>query len=575
MLNFFMATLAVGTWTPANLFLKSLDTLGDNAPITYTIERVVTQDQETSLKITLLLTGEPDGTTILSLPGEWAGQEGFEKGIENLKVLTLDSSIKYLSATSVEITHPPRKPIVIDYTLKRKWQGPINRDGFYWPQLQTEYIHFFGLATLIVPEWDGKKEREIHMQWKGFPASWNLINSHGLSSDGQHLRVGLNSFLHAIFLAGDFRIVPFEIHGAPIYFALRGQWKFPESELIDLAEKIVTSQREFFRDFDYPFYLISLIPTDSPCCMRGGTGLTQSFAMHASKDLPKSFPFRHLLAHELFHNWNGRKIKRREPEELVYWFSEGFTEYFSRRINLQAGIIDLPEYLKQVNENIVSYSFSPEKNAPNQKILEEFWTNPDISYLPYLRGELIGHYWNTQIKQRNPQTSLDDFIRDLFQAAVTQGAVVEPQTIADLMLPYLPGGVQTDLSELVDRGDTVPLLQESMGPCISLKDKMIPAFEMGFDVEGSFEKGMIIDLKDHSNAFQAGLRNGMKLIRIRNQNGNPFFEATVIVEIDGELKEFKYFPAGALTAIPQFFLNSDLFLQDPEKCMSWFRSFGL
>src|SRR6185436_17364043 len=87
---------------------------------------------------------------------------------------------------------------------------------------------------------------------------------------------------HAVFLAGDLRLVSRDVHGSPLWIALDGEWSFADEQFADLAARVVALGREFFSDLAQPFYLISLIPVGTattPGSSFGGTGLTGSFAL--------------------------------------------------------------------------------------------------------------------------------------------------------------------------------------------------------------------------------------------------------------------------------------------------------
>ena len=507
------------------------------------------------LQIELGFTGESDGETELELPGEWAGQEKYYLGVENLRAVTPGTSLQQTSPDHVIVHHPAGAGVRIAYTLKQAWDKGLDSDGFYWPILDPQYFHFFGHAAWIVPTgatWNEDGPVHIHLEWNGLKESWTLANSHGADTNIQDLTTTLGQFRHAVYLGGDFRILRFDIEGRPVRIALRGKWNFTDQEFVGLAQKIVSGQRNFFSDFDYPYYLITLVPSDGPCCSRGGTGLTNSFAMQASATLPEVKPFQHLLAHELFHNWNGRKIKREQPEQLQYWFSEGFTEYYAWKINLLTGVIDFPEYLREINLVLGQYHRSPVKNAPNRRILDDFWKSEDVQKLPYLRGMLVAIRWDSLIR-KGGNHSLDDFMRDLLRAAVEEGAVVSSATVERLMRPYVPGGVADDLVHLVEKGETVELGSGALGHCTALVDKMLPTYDLGFDEEASFKAGVISGLRQDSNAYRAGLREGLPLVRLSTQYGDPSKEAVVTVKRDdGTNQQIRYFPAGMEIRIPQF-----------------------
>ncbi|MCJ7617326.1 MAG: hypothetical protein MUO43_12405 [Desulfobacterales bacterium] len=65
---------------------------------------------------------------------------------------------------------------------------------------------------------------------------------------------------------------------------------------------------------------------------------------------------KYLFAHELFHTWNTGKLGvRQNPEQLIYWFSEGFTGYYARLLLLRAGLITIEEYVSDYNDKLIRY----------------------------------------------------------------------------------------------------------------------------------------------------------------------------------------------------------------------------
>ncbi|MEQ1875061.1 MAG: hypothetical protein ABL958_00350, partial [Bdellovibrionia bacterium] len=191
----------------------------DTGVLKYTIKRV-SAEATPKLEIKLEFTGEIDGVTRIKVPTEWAGQKGYEKGFENIRLVNSAGTLKHVSNSEIELTHKPNEPMVIEYSLKQVWKDIVTRDGFYWPLVQSEYFHFFGLAVFLRPDWNQKAQRDIKITWVGFPESWKLANSHGLVRSVQAIRTSLARFTHAVFLGGDFRIASFNVHGHPVHLSL-------------------------------------------------------------------------------------------------------------------------------------------------------------------------------------------------------------------------------------------------------------------------------------------------------------------------------------------------------------------
>ena len=63
------------------------------------------------------------------------------------------------------------------------------------------------------------------------------------------------------------------------------------------------------------------------------------------------------IAHELFHHWNGQRIRGAGPNSAWQWFSEGVTEYVANLALVRDGIVDEARFLKKVERHLGNYVF--------------------------------------------------------------------------------------------------------------------------------------------------------------------------------------------------------------------------
>lgn len=95
-----------------------------------------------------------------------------------------------------------------------------------------------------------------------------------------------------------------------------------------------------------------------------------------------------------------------EPEQSLYWFSEGFTEFYTYQLLYRGGLITQEEFVGRYNELIREYYMLPVRNEPNDRIIKDFWNDRGVGRLPYLRGLMFATNLNAAIKQRPPGSSL-------------------------------------------------------------------------------------------------------------------------------------------------------------------------
>src|SRR5262249_11067794 len=168
----------------------------------------------------------------------------------------------------------------------------------------------------------------------------------------------------------------------------------------------------------------------------GGTGLTSSFALEMTPDTPLFGDFGQrlniagLLAHEMFHEWNGHTIVPLDPEELCYWFTEGFTDFYTRRLLYRNSFITTDEYVRGANKKLSDLWTSRVRNAPNVRIQADFWKDPAVKRLPYLRGDVVAMMLDAAIRERsNGKKSLDDLMRELVHEGRTAQARITPDNL--------------------------------------------------------------------------------------------------------------------------------------------------
>ncbi|HLE12266.1 MAG: hypothetical protein A2451_14455 [Bdellovibrionales bacterium RIFOXYC2_FULL_39_8] len=545
----------------------------DPSDIVYTFEPK-TEGESSYLLITVKFRGDADGVTRVNLPTKWAGQTELYKETRNLQIIQEGQKLEPVSNApgTFEIKHRPSLMITITYELYQSWKGEINEENYYRPLFDKCYFHIIGFAGLLMPDWDGDKKINISFVWKNLPKNWAIANSFGVNEKEQTIVSSLGEIQKAIYVAGDFEIKKIIISNNPVYVAIRGKWKFDTNEFYDLIGKTIKADREFWNDFDFPFFLITMIPMDEKQGNKGGTGLTNSFALFSSKDTNKVSGFVFLLMHEYFHTWNGVKIKREEPEELVYWFSEGFTNYYTNLLNLRAGIISLADYVELINKSLKKYYFSPVINESNERILKDFWNDKNVEKLPYQRGEFLALNWNAAIKKVSDY-SLDNVMKDILSEAIQKGTLVSGKVVDRIIRSYLKDGVLNDLELYIEKGNTISPSPLGLGHCVSLNYVKAHKYDLGFDFVKSRQNKIVMGVAKSGAAYKAGLRDG-QVLRSWSVWTDKIDEPTemVIGKSKKEEKIIKYYPVGSAEVdIPQYVLDTDKFEKDANQCLAWFR----
>lgn len=516
--------------------------------------RPLFENGKTLLDVCLEFQGNGSGVTEIVLPSSWAGQDELYSEISGMHSDSLLDRIEDTELPEIKkIHHLPNAIIKLNYQVVSREKKEI--EWYYRPLVQETYFFIFGYSLFVFPRMDDQKPAHISVQWQDFPSEWTLANSFGVNQKIQELFLPLAIFRHAVYSGGDFEILQCGKPNAPIFVAIRGKWSFSNERLTELIQTIIESHRQFWNDFDFPYYLITVLPIGDDRHM-GGTGLSNAFSIF-SGDLSDENKedwrwLTWLLSHEHFHTWNGVKMMSRPFDGSMYWFTEGFTEYYATKLNFHAQLIDTNQYVDHVNSILYDYYTSPVRNENNERIPKDFWNDRNVQKLPYVRGFLFALNWDKKIKEMSHnQYSLDDFMRALLKKTKENKFVFTQEDIEQVASSFLPIKiVQEDLEKYILKGETFIPNEEDFNNRCTIEWRG----DVGFNLHQAIYKEKIEGVKEGSNAFESGLRNGQKFLKY------SYVDQTISVSvIDKEgAKEVKYLQESIIHLVPQYKLQGDL-----------------
>ena len=523
--------------------------------LTYTVE-AVPQGAALRLRVDLSFVGEQSGHTRLHLPSRFSGQGELYRNIQGLAALSPDTSLTDTDAPNIkQVTFPPGRAVHLHYEVAvddakenaKQWGGA---GAYFRPALQAGGFQFIGTTVWAYPsQYDPALSVTLH--WK-LPAGWAFCDSFGAGQTDQQFPGTLDQFLETVYAGGDFRVLTTQAAGKPVTVALRGKWKFSDSDFAALAARIVTAEREFWRDDDFPYFLVTLVPTETAQGAggeEGGVELTHAVALYQPKGRTLDFGLKYVLAHELFHTWNADQMHT--DDTPLYWFSEGFTDYYARRLLLQAGLISLDEYARDFNQVVREYTLSPVRGRRADEAAAGFYSGTALAKLPYQQGALLAAHWNAAIRQATGDAhSLDDVMRDL----KATDAPVTAKSVADAIRRYAPEDVAGELQAVVADGGALTPDPQALGPGFTLRMVRLPQFELGFDADATTAHWVVTSVKPGSHAFWAGLRDGQQVVSCAPFVLGDAAQRLRITVQDGPgtTKDVEFTPAGDSLPVPQY-----------------------
>jgi len=509
------------------------------------------------MKITLTAPADSSGTTIFSYPDQSWGQDSLQNAIQQLEMMGQGQIERKRDSGWLVIEHPKElDSLQFSYTLVQDFQGPPATKDVYRPIIDSSYFQLFGHHLFAFPKdfQDNDTRFDARLDWTNVPEAISLQNSFGSQQRVQELKgIDPSFFTETVHFGGDYRIHEIDIEGNTVALAIRDQWLvFSDSTMVAVLKATVQAQRDFWKDHTQQYFSVSIIPTAE---QRGssyqGTGLPQAFATAASnnKDLDAE-GLVYLFNHELQHKWTGQTLKN-ENEEEQYWFSEGFTDYYTMKNIAKNNIYELDGnfFIKSFNQAVRNLYQSPVRAAPNSEInYDNFWSDRHYSKLPYYRGTVFAGYLDMLInKDSNGEQSLDDVMHDLLQH---KDKKINREHFLNTVNKYTAESVDSFFDRHIEQGVLFDLQAIYKLFDLSYQSKS-EVFDLGYKRD---EALMISEVDSTANIFKAGLRVGDQIRSGNFQWDLPDVEAVFTIRRDGNDFDIRFFPSKP-SDIPQL-INS-------------------
>ncbi len=418
-------------------------------------------DSAEYLQFQIPLKTDQNGKLILWFQNNAWGQENLFNSISKLETNSSQSDIKMeADSNRIIITDEAHKELLISYDLISDMQGPLDFTRSFRTIVEDGYFHSFGGRLFMIPAniWNEDKPVNFEFNWNTPNRDYIIHNSFGASIK-QDLQLNEEQFESSVFVGGDFKRYKHNGKDQTFYFLTRGDWiPFKEDSLFNTLQKINRGHRAFWQDYSDPYYSVTLIPTEEQNGYSvSGTGLTNSFASFiTNNDKVEWWRVQYLFYHELLHQWTGQKIKNANEEEQ-YWFSEGFTDYYTFKLMLKDDIIDLKKFVVLMNEEIELLYQSPVRNISNDSMYyENFWSNPHLQDLPYKRGKIYAFHLDNQIRAESDK-SLDDVMRTILEKCDDTGKYLSHDFFLEILRSYVTEEPKKDFDNYIQNGLDVPI----------------------------------------------------------------------------------------------------------------------
>lgn len=452
--------------------------------------------------------------------------------------------------------HPKNASLRITYTVAAGKRDFSDWNDAHRPIAAAEFFHGIGNAFLMVPNsGDGVPGQfQTMLRWQlpaGYKAlcSWGTTRAVGATMTPADLR-------QSVYLAGKLTTRKVEAEGRTVTVAMPESFDFSIDDFAKFTSEVIGEQCRFMGEKAFPSFVVTAIPVGGKLregdTRLAGSGLYNSFALFVPPGAKIDDAVEHLFAHELFHYWNGRVLGARQPERLVYWFVEGFTDYYALRILFESKRWNAATYAKWLNKHLREYAANPAATARNEEINSRYWSDRDtVGQVAYQRGLALGLRWHKLARQKGVADGVDKLFMHLVNRGRAEGFQVGNDEVRAAGVKLLGPWFGDEFDIYVTRANVVPIAPDVLAPDLKGVMREHYDFQLGFDRAKTLRDKKVHGLVPASAATAAGVRDGDELA---GWTIPPNADQDVVLQVKrgGETKEIRYQPRGVKRSVLQF-----------------------
>lgn len=402
---------------------------------------------------------------------KWAGDEEVLDHLVFGKV-ECDGATVALVAEDLEShmgwsTPKPCKSATLRYTLRPP--KPELEWGYEFDVVaHRELVSAIAESTLLLPDVPDETRARVKVEFElgAMPAG-----SEGVYSLGPGTReTTMRSLRHAYFAAAPFVTIKHTAGNLTL------EARSPVAAGIDVAavsrdlQRFLDAESKLFADPHEESLRVLVVGMPAGGGAHG-TSLSESAVIWRDKSDPWTADDARLVAHEMFHLYNGQIIERTAgtgSDSETYWFSEGFTEHYTDELLRRGRVTTARQWFEAVRDRLRRYHRHPAAEVPNDKA-DMRWGGAAVQ-LPYLRGSLIAAYVDHVLRRQSGGTrSFDDVMRMLLARARSGAPPIDSEGMVQLIAKEVGPTEGAVVRAVALDGHRLILPKDTFGACVEVQ----------------------------------------------------------------------------------------------------------
>lgn len=180
------------------------------------------------------------------------------------------------------------------------------------------------------------------------PAGWKIASPWKKIDTNRFVTNNWESLDNNAITLGHFESVSANANGFDLEIILMGNFPSAPPLVTETIDQVLPVYLEIFPDTKPEKYLMFYLngPSEDAEAFRNGAAFTTDLSLSSDNRIF----WADFLAHELFHFWNGTRIRANERWQ-GNWFSEGFTDYYANLVLVNRGVLSEAWFIRRM-ENI-------------------------------------------------------------------------------------------------------------------------------------------------------------------------------------------------------------------------------
>ncbi len=264
------------------------------------------------------------------------------------------------------------------------------------------------------------------------PAGWKIASPWDQIGDNRYITDNWQALNNNAIALGNFNSVSGNARGFDLEIILMGDFASATSLVTETINQVLPVYLDIFPKTKPEKYLMFYLngPFEDAEAFRNGAAFTTSLSLSPDNRIF----WADFLAHELFHFWNGTRIRAKERWQ-GNWFSEGFTDYYANLVLVNRGVLSEDWFIRRMENIFGNYLYFHHSGLfDGLSVLEAGKEKGRNRFGIYDAGWVLAFALDDKIRTETAgKKSLDDVMKLAFERFGETGINYELDELLDVM----------------------------------------------------------------------------------------------------------------------------------------------